>query len=239
MRLAVRPLLLIPLALAACAPAMRQTAQAPAAPAPAFTATITAEGGPVISLRGEPLTATRFVPEDFGQIPLGLWLNAVPMQEVQHGFQFAADLENCSGYGCIVTTADFNRVLVAKKGLADAVRLDLYDTGWKRFGMSAVNDRGWVAVPMASPKQEREVWVIKADGRLAGRIPHPVRTQAILRWRGEDLFLIHKPGDFEVLRLSLDMLSAVSATLVDPWWHECGKGEATARAIGLTGDIPE
>lgn len=235
-------LLLVPFACAACAPApLRHAAESTTAlDAAAASATVTADGGPIIALRGEPLTATKFELTDFSQIPFGRWLNGIPLETVQHGTSFSADLQNCSTYGCVVNVADQLRVLVAKKGVAGAVRLDLYDHGWKRFGYSGIDDRGWVAVPMIGPQKEHEVWVIRDNGRMAGRIPHPVEDQPILRWRGRDLFLIHHPGDtFRVLQLSLEKGTAVSATPVEPWWYECVGGLRTGRAIGVTGDVPE
>ena len=94
-----------------------------------------------LTLTGDPQTATPLVTEQLGVIPFGRWLNAVPLKKVQHGFQVSLQLEHCSGAGCTVSLEAMRRVLVAKRDIASGIRLDIYDEGWKRSGMSAITAR--------------------------------------------------------------------------------------------------
>jgi len=197
----------------------------------------------LIRLSGDPLTATPLETEDLGLIPFGRWLNAILLNEVQQGFQFSAELEYCAIPGCIVTNEDGGRVLIARRDIADAVRLGLYDEGWGRFGSPALSEENRLAVPVTGPGGQREIWVLKraADGwRMGRRYPITIATPIVLRYRDDDLYLLYKgKTDMDAARLDLQSGKVVSATAIEAYWYSCVGGEKDHWAIGPVGDRPE
>ncbi len=193
-----------------------------------------------LTLTGDPLTATPLVTERLGVIPFGRWLNAIPAEKNKRGFEFAAQLNNCSSRGCIVGLEDTQRVLIAKRGIADAIRLDIFDAGWKRIEAAAISESGQVAIPVVSPKDRREIWIIRSNGRMRKRIPHAVKGPMMLRWRNGSLFMVYQgPGGFSAMRASLSAGTMQSATPMEAWWVSCKGGPAQPLAVGLTGEIHE
>lgn len=191
----------------------------------------------VLSLSGNALTATPFESERVGVIPFGRWANAIPTTPVQHGVQFSAELQSCSSMGCIVTTEDANRIVLAQKDIADAIRLPLYDEGWQRNGDAAISESGMTAVPVVSRKAEHEIWVIRHNGHLHKRIPHSIETPVILKWRDDDLYLIAKTNDgFTARRVLLERETLVSATLIEPWWFRGNDRSTRIWAVGMKGE---
>jgi len=209
----------------------------PAAVAPvAASATVPADTF-VLSLSGNALTATPFESERVGVIPFGRWANAIPTTPVQHGVQFSAELQSCSSMGCIVTTEDANRIVLAQKDMADAIRLPLYDDGWQRNGEAAISESGMTAVPVASRKGEREIWVIRHNGHIHKRIPHTIDTPVILKWRDDDLYLIAKTNEgFTAQQVLLERETLVSATLIEPWWFRGNDRSTKIWAVGMAGE---
>ncbi|MEK7476628.1 MAG: hypothetical protein AAB152_13480 [Candidatus Coatesbacteria bacterium] len=196
-----------------------------------------------IRLSGDPLTATPLETEDLGVIPFGRWLNAITLSTVQQGFQFAAELEYCSIPGCIVTNEDAGRVIIAKRDIADAVRLGLYDEGWARFGSPALSEENRLAVPVAGPGNKREIWVLKraTDGwRMHRRYPIAINVPIVLRYRDDDLYMLfHANSPLDAARLDLATGKVVSATPIEAYWYECVGGTKGHWAIGPIGDHPE
>ncbi len=233
----IRRLLILGLA-ASCA--------APPAPPPRVEIPPEPKSAPVLSeppafqitLSGDPLIAPRFEEESLGVIPLGRWSNAVSLTEAKHGFEFAVSLENCSGYGCTIQTPEGNRVLVAKKGIARVVRLNLYDEGWRQTGNSAVNDDGWVAVPMSGPGNKREVWIIKENNHMHKRLAYGIRSAVITYWGRDCVYLLHGAGtDFKALRISISTGASTEVPPIEPFWAACES--ETAQAVGFTGEVPD
>jgi len=244
MRWAVSLILLCPLN-AGAAPA----AKAPVEVAPRPSATTEAwtrasiEPSFQIRLSGDPLTATPLDTEDIGLIPFGRWLNAIVLQEVQQGFQFAAELEYCAIPGCIITNEDAGRVLIAKRDVADAIRIGLYDEGWGRSGSPALSEENRLAVPVTGPNHEREIWVLKraADGwRMHRRYPISLKVPISLRWRDDDLYLFfHGESPLDAARLDLSSGKLVSATPIEAYWYNCVGGDKNHWAVGPLGNHPE
>src|SRR5687767_14558632 len=194
-------------------------AEAPAAPALPAAAAVPAE--PLrIRLTGDPLTATPFEEERVGVIPFGKFLNTIPLQTVQHGVTFAAELENCAVPGCIVSEDDASRVLIARKGVSDAARIPLYEDGFVRSGSAALSEDNQLAVPVAGPHGEREIWLLRRgnDGwRMRKRYPHAIEAPLMLRFRDEDVFAWYQGGSgTELKRLRQDSGKLVSASQYEP-----------------------
>ncbi len=219
-----RPAALLLLALAGRAAAAGVSATAPAEPY-------------VLSLSGNALTATPFDLERIGVVPFGRWSNGVLTTQVQHGVQFSAELESCSSLGCVMTTEDAGRVVIARRDIADAIRLSLYDEGWQRNGDAAISESGMTAIPVVSRKAEHEIWVIRHNGRMHKRIAHTFDTPVILKWRDSDLYLLARVGDgFGAQRVLLEREALVSATLIEPWWYRGDDRSARNWAVGITGE---
>ena len=188
----------------------------------------------VIELRGDPLSATPLEKEEVGVVPFGLWLNAIQIKNTDQGFQFATQVEDCSTYGCTLESGDTFRTIIAKSGISDAIRFTIYDEKWQKAGPAAISDRGWVAVPMSSPSGSREIWVIKADSRMHRRIPNPVMDPAILKWRGEDLFMIHalRSETFKTERVLIDERRFEEVPPNEPYFFTRGGREGNSFTAG-------
>lgn len=195
-----------------------------------------------IQLSGDPLTATPFAEEELGVIPFGKFLNSIPLQTVQHGVTFAAELENCSMPGCVVSVDDLSRVLIARAGIADAARIPLYDDGFARSGSAALSEDNQLAIPVIGPGGVTEIWVLRRsrDGwRMRKRYPHNIAAPLMLRFRDEDLFAyFQENAGTEVRRLRLDTGRMVSASPYEPYWYSCVGGVKGHWAVGATGEQP-
>jgi hypothetical protein len=190
-----------------------------------------------ITLSGDPFTASPFITENIGMIPVGRWLNALLPKKVQHGSELVAQIENCSGYGCVVETADSGRIIIAKRGVADAIRLGIYDAGWAKIGASAVSDDGQVAIPVASPRGETEIWVVRQNGRLRKRIPHQVSGPALMRWHGSGLYMIHAiGGGIAAKKVSITTGAVETVDPLEAFWPDCGEGGGPPLTAGLPGE---
>ncbi len=222
------------------APAARAASPAPAASPVAVSSTFVAVDATRISLTGDPFTASPFTAEHLGIVPFGRWVNGIVLQSVQHGFSFSANLEQCSIAGCVVTNEDATRVLIAREGIADAIRIPLYDDGWQRNGTAAISEEGRVAIPVAGPGNRREIWVLKphqGSYRMDKRIPHGILEPPVARWRDEDLFLLVKGGTgYEARRVNLDSGRVNPAGLIDPWCWRCIGGGGDHWAAGFGGE---
>lgn len=194
----------------------------------------------VLTLTGDALTASPFDLDRLGVIPFGRWANAIPTTPVQHGVQFSAEISSCSSLGCLVTCEDAGRLVVARREMADAIRLGLYDTGWQRNGESAISESGMSAVPVVSRKGERELWVIRSNGHLHKRVAHGINTPVILKWRDDDLYMIARVNAAYVAqRVRLETETLVSATLIEPWWFRGDDRSVRNWAVGLPGENSE
>lgn len=195
-----------------------------------------------IRLSGEPLAATPFEQVQLGVIPFGKFLNSVPLQTVQHGVTFAAEMENCAMPGCIISVDDLTRVLIARQGVADAARIPLYDDGFGRSGTAALSEDNQLAIPVAGPGDVHEIWVLhrSRDGwRMHKRYPHNIAAPLLLRFRDEDLFAYFQGGaGTELRRLRLDTGRMVSASPYDPYWYSCVGGAKGHWAVGPVGEQP-
>lgn len=217
----MEPVAALPLLAAVALHAAAFGAPAAGAPAPAEPFRIV--------LTGDPASATPFAREDFGIIPFGGFVNALPLEHVQQGgVQFSAELTSCGGRGCVVETADGGRVLVGKRGIADAIKLDLYEQGWQRNGQGAISEDGVVALPVTAPDgSKREIWLVRSNGHLAKRLPNPNTMPVILHWRGDDLFIQTRAlADTGFTRISTESGRVSSATLLDPWLYRCTEDSA-------------
>jgi len=191
-------------------------------------------------LTGEPLAAPRLKIERLGVIPFGKWLNAIPVKRTKHGTEFSVELVECGSFGCIVRMEDSRRVLIAKRELSGAIRLDIYDRGWRVSGSAAISNGGQVAIPATSPEGEGEVWIIRKNERMRKRIPHPVRGPSMLRWHSGGLFLLHQSrAGMAAYRIDIPNGKAVSATPIEAWWTTCDGGPEKPLAVGIAGEIAE
>jgi hypothetical protein len=197
-----------------------------------------------LRLTGDPLTATPLVEEEVGIVPFGRFLNALPIQKVQYGVQFTAELDDCSSAGCVLLTEDAARVLVARKPIADGIRLDLYDRGWIRSGSVAISETGRLAAPVSGPAGQRELWIlrrVRQEWRMDRRLPLDLRVPVGPRWRGDDLFLRHagETGGVGLSRVDLRTGKRSPADPLEAFWYDC-HGEAPGHwAVGPAGEDPE
>lgn len=214
-----------------------------AAAAQAPSSTVVAADAPRISLTGDPFTASPFTAERLGVVPFGRWLNGILLQSVQHGFTFSANLEQCSIAGCILSNEDASRVLIARSGIADAIRIPLYDEAWQRVGVAAISEEGVVAVPVVGPGNAREVWVLKPKQgayRMHKRLAHAIPDPPVARWRDEDLFLLVKGSTgYEARRVNLDTGRIAPAPMIDPWCYRCVGGAGDHWTAGFGGETPD
>ncbi len=196
-----------------------------------------------VRLTGDPLTGTPFEEERVGVVPFGKFMNTIPLQTVQHGVTFAAELENCAVPGCIISVDDATRVLIARKGVSDAARIPLYEDGFVRSGSAAISEDNQLAVPVAGPHGEREIWLLRRgnDGwRMRKRYPHTIDAPLMLRFRDEDVFAWYQgSGSTELKRLRQDSGKLVSATLYEPYWFSCVGGQRGHWAVGPEGERAE
>ncbi len=193
-----------------------------------------------ITLQGDPAKAARMAEERICIIPFGTEANAIKLEEQKGGVQFSVQLECCSEYGCIVEAGDIGRVVLAKPGIADAFALDLIEHGWKRRGLSAVSDTGRLAVPVTSPWNENEIWIMDTRFRLRRRIVHAIQTPLMLRWNGDDLYLIYMEGSgTKTVRMLESGGRMVAAAPTEPWLTDCTGGAATVYTTGMTGENPD
>lgn len=193
-----------------------------------------------LTLTGDPQTATALVEEELGVIPFGKWLNAIPSEKVQHGVKFSAQLAECSSFGCTVETENSRRVLVAKRGMADGIKIDIFEAGWKRVGSSAISEGGQLAIPVAGPDGNREVWIIRSNGRMRKRIPHSISGATLLRWHSGGLYMIYQDSvGLKTMEVSLNRGALTPAPLLDAWWATCEGGPETPLAVGMAGEIFE
>ena len=202
----------------------------------------TAAGPERISPSGDPTTATPLTAEHVCMIPFGRWVNGVNLTSVQHGVQFSAIVEQCATGGCLVTSEDPSRALVAKSDVADAIRFAIYDEGWVRTGPGAISENGLVAMPMSGPAGKREIWVLTPHEhtfRMRTRIPYDDASPAMVRWRDEDLYLLLGDGDdLNPYRVNLATHAITSATDWEPWCYRCVGGDPDHLAAGQVGDRP-
>lgn len=234
------------LGMATAAPAFGAPGSAPIAATPAASSappSRAVELEPVrLRLTGDPLTSTPFEEERVGVVPFGKFLNAIPLQTVQHGVTFAAELENCAVPGCIISVDDVSRVLIARKGVADACRILLYDDGFGRSGTAALSEENQLAIPVAGPHGEREIWLLRRgnDGwRMRKRYPHDIGAPLMLRFRDEDIFAYYQGNTgTEIRRLRQDTGRMVSATPYEPYWYSCVGGVKGHWAVGAVGEQP-
>lgn len=235
--------LLIALVFAGCAaapvgtPAPVGAPEKPAAPPPVST---TAYAGSFrITLSGEPMTAPPLTAERIGAVPFGKWLNAVPMKKSQYGYEFSVELVECSSAGCTVRMEDPLRTLIAKDRIAGAVRLDIYDKGWRLNGSAAISNGGEVAVPTVSAGGKGEIWVIRKNERMRKRIPHTIVGPALLKWHTDGLYLVYfDGGGLGAYRVDIPTGGLVSATPIEAWWTTCEGGPEQPLAVGMAGETP-
>ena len=195
-----------------------------------------------VRLTGDVLTATAFGADQMAIIPFGAWLNAIALDAPEKGAQFAAELQGCSSGGCVVGTDNGSKVIIARRGIAEAAKLDDYDMGFQVAGLSAISDEGLIAIPVVSRMGKREIWTLRRSRdeiRFHRRVEHDIQTPCMLIWRENDLFMLVKPETgLAARRVLLDANRLESATPIEPWMYSCAEGRKPV-AIGIRGDTPE
>ena len=193
-----------------------------------------------IKLTGNLLSAPPLKVMALAMVPFGTDANAIGMEKQKGGVQFQIALESCSEDGCIVESGDVGRIIVARSGIADAFPLAFIEPGWKRQGLSAISDKGWLAIPLAMADDTREIWVIDNRFRLRKRVTHKQLNASMLRWRGEDLFMVFQGPDSKMMakRVNMDTGRLASATPLEPWWPSCPGQSASPYSGGWESENP-
>jgi len=193
-----------------------------------------------IRLSGNILSAPQLKVMGLAVVPFGTEANAIGMEKQKGGVQFQIALESCSENGCIVESGDVTKIIVARSGIADAFPLAFIEPGWRRQGLSAISDRGWLAVPVSTLDNTREIWIIDDRFRLRKRISHKITNPSLFRWRGEDLFMVFQGPDEKMLakRVDIDAGRLVSASPIEPWWPSCPGQSASQYSAGWEGENP-
>jgi len=193
-----------------------------------------------ITLSGNLLTAPPLKVMALAMVPFGTDANAIGMEKQKGGVQFQVGLESCSEDGCTVECGDVTRIIVARSGVADAFPLGFIDPGWRRQGLSAISDKGWLAVPLSQEDGTREIWILDSRFRLRKRIPHKIVNPSMLRWRGEELFMVFQGSDSMMMakRVNLDTGRISSASPIEPFWPDCPGQSASPYSAGWDGENP-